>query len=759
MVKRKNNAKMKIVKILSMLAVAASVVCSCSREDAEPAGPSSDAVLSVVFSAGDVSTRVYYDEIVNVCWSAEDRIGVFADRQGVSAADNAVFECSLSEGGRKASFSGEISDMGDGDYAVLAYYPYDETVSGNVADGTLKGCLPATQNMYVRGEGKNDSYDASADWLTATSALSAEGGVAVGEPLVFKRLFAPVRLTVTDTGSLLGEGEKILSVSISVPEPVILAGEFTADLAADAVSFDSPTNKVTVETPSGYEAPADYYFIVNPVEVAELEGREVTIEVVTTAGRYVMTRNGGKFTRGILNTATVNLEPSSIGDVQTVTVAESAEAMSRYTVVDLATSSIYTDREGYGVTGLPDKFATWKAAITGIKTRLGGTMTASQDGKVYIMTRENRSQLMQDNGWIAETPAAGGTAMTENSSGNPVLIIWSKTVNAGESVAIPGSLTDVSFGGFIPIAPNIELPPMPDAERIVVASSTDVPYTVINLSESRKLYTDRDYEIENLPAEYASWQAATCGIQTRLGGTIVSEREGNIYVITRANRESNMTAAGWTPVTPLSDESGTGIHETDSDRSLLVIWTRTVKAGEIVSIPTPGGFGGITPIAPSIEVPDIPTVESVIVDSGGATQYRITDLAGNPLFNENRSDYIVNLPEKYASWKIASTNISFQRLGGTITSSQDGKVFMLTHTKFRNVMIAAGWTPETPVSLDDANIMKLSNGHCVTVWSKVVKASEVVPIPSENVSDTDYAPDNWGVYCPIAPSITLPANE
>ena len=195
-------------------------------------------------------------------------------------------------------------------------------------------------------------------------------------------------------------------------------------------------------------------------------------------------------------------------------------------------------------------------------------MTALQDGKVYIMTRENRSQLMQDNGWIAETPAAGETAMTENSSGNPVLIIWSKTVNAGESVAIPGSLTDVSFGGFIPIAPNIELPPMPDAERIVVASSTDVPYTVINLSESRKLYTDRDYEIENLPAEYASWQAATCGIQTRLGGTIVSEREGNIYVITRANRESNMTAAGWTPVTPLSDESDTGIHETDSDRSL-----------------------------------------------------------------------------------------------------------------------------------------------------------------------------------------------
>ena len=55
---------MKIVKILSMLAVAASVVCSCSREDAEPAGPSSDAVLSVVFSAGEVSTRVYYDEIV-----------------------------------------------------------------------------------------------------------------------------------------------------------------------------------------------------------------------------------------------------------------------------------------------------------------------------------------------------------------------------------------------------------------------------------------------------------------------------------------------------------------------------------------------------------------------------------------------------------------------------------------------------------------------------------------------------------------------
>lgn len=299
-----------------------------------------------------------------------------------------------------------------------------------------------------------------------------------------------------------------------------------------------------------------------------------------------------------------------------------------------------------------------------------------------------------------------------------------------------------------------EVVPYRDAETVTVESGSSEQYEIGSLATDN-LYTDRDYVIENLPRSFAQWQVARCGIKGRLGGTITADDTGLVYVVARTTHSSLMEAEGWSAVSPVNNDNGNAV--TDSSGAVMVIWSKVAEKGVPVDIPKPTDsyFGTILPIAPHILQPEVPIVRNITVESGTDVPYRLTDLAGKPLFNETRSDYMANLPAEYSSWKIASTNISFQRLGGTITAGEEGMIFMLTHTKFKEVMTAAGWKAVTPADKADAGILLLGNGHFMTIWSRKVSAGEVVPIPDTNVSGDDNTPDNWGVYCPIAPSITI----
>lgn len=248
---------------------------------------------------------------------------------------------------------------------------------------------------------------------------------------------------------------------------------------------------------------------------------------------------------------------------------------------------------------------------------------------------------------------------------------------------------------------------------------------------------------------------ARCGIKGRIRRYDYGDDTGLVYVVARTTHSSLMEAEGWSAVSPVNNDNGDAV--TDSSGAVMVIWSKVAEKSVAVDIPKPTDsyFGTILPIAPHILQPEVPIVRNITVESGTDVPYRLTDLAGKPLFNETRSDYMANLPAEYSSWKIASTNISFQRLGGTITAGEEGMIFMLTHTKFKEVMTAAGWKAVTPTDKADAGILLLGNGHFMTIWSRKVSAGEVVPIPDTNVSGDDNTPDNWGVYCPIAPSITI----
>lgn len=156
---------------------------------------------------------------------------------------------------------------------------------------------------------------------------------------------------------------------------------------------------------------------------------------------------------------------SSSGDAETVTIVGTS---GEYELSSLRQGGIlYADRSYTVTRNLPDKFTTWQAAITDIRSKPGGAMVPSTSGKVYVMTRTNRADQMLQAGWQAETPYGESDDSCIFDSSDSRLVIWSKQATAGARTVIPSS-DDNYIGGFIPIAPRIVLP---ESELVSVRGS------------------------------------------------------------------------------------------------------------------------------------------------------------------------------------------------------------------------------------------------------------------------------------------------
>ena len=156
---------------------------------------------------------------------------------------------------------------------------------------------------------------------------------------------------------------------------------------------------------------------------------------------------------------------SSSGDAETVTIVGTS---GEYELSSLRQGGIlYADRSYTVTRNLPDKFTTWQAAITDIRSKPGGAMVPSTSGKVYVMTRTNRADQMLQAGWQAETPYGESDDSCIFDSSDSRLVIWSKQAMAGARTVIPSS-DDNYIGGFIPIAPRIVLP---ESELVSVRGS------------------------------------------------------------------------------------------------------------------------------------------------------------------------------------------------------------------------------------------------------------------------------------------------
>lgn len=605
---------MKIMKTRNLL-IALSLVAvsaSCAKENVgENANDSYTETFKVSFSTDKVETKVFYDKTENVCWAEGDAIGVFADNGACPSADNLQVTGEVAEGGATATFNAELTYAGDGDYSVVAYYPYRSSVSYNKETSLLASSIPNVQSMY-KGV-NNDSYDPNADFLIATPSLNVADGEVTAGALEFTRIFAPVCLTFNDSENKMAADEMIASVVLSVPEEVAVAGNFKVNVNTGDLQFSKVVNSVMVTLDEGYKAGSEVYMVVAPVAAETLAGKTVEITVHTTHASYKFTKTGGKFTAGKLNGATLDLKDATvIGSASAVTLHKAEANTEEWTITNFAVGTAIQTTRTFAPKFIPSAFTGWQVAINSHNVRLGGTIVPQTDGRVYMITRAAAKNQMLEEGWAPATPVNGITDFILDDNGATKILVWTKIAKEGDE--INHVLTEGTWNPAQVIAPSIELyvPTLSDVQSITVKDWTKCngnEYTLIDLPAAGVggLVSDRaDYTLSYVPEQFNGWKALATKRNQAHGGTIVPATSGYIYIIATRHYTSwinILTNDGWEPITEVTDE-------TAEDFVLLktikyAFYKRAVTAGEEVSIPDPRVFDKLRdhyffPIAPSI---------------------------------------------------------------------------------------------------------------------------------------------------------------
>lgn len=616
---------MKIMKTRNLL-IALSLVAvsaSCAKESVGDNAENNtyNDTFKVTLNTGKVETKVYYDKTENVCWAEGDAIGIFANNGSCPSADNLQVLGEVSEGGATATFNAELTYAGDGDYSVVAYYPYRSSVSFDKETSLLASSIPGVQTMY-KGP-NNDSYDPNADFLIATPALNVSGDEVTTGALEFNRIFAPVCFTFNDSQNIMAEDEMIASVVLSVPEGVAVAGNFKVNVQTGELQFSKVKNSVMVTLDEGYKAGSEVYMVVAPVAAETLAGQNVVITVHTTHASYQITKTGGKFLAGKLNGATLDLKDATvINAASSVTLHKAETNTEEWAITDFAVGTAIQTTRTFAPKYIPSSFTGYKVAINSHNVRLGGTIVPETDGRVYMITRPAAKNQMLEEGWAPATPVNGITNFILDDSGETKILAWTKIAKAGDE--INHVLTEGTWNPAQVIAPSIELyvPTLSDVQSITVKDWTiDVTdkstagYKVIDLPAAGivGLVTDRanqtnnsGYSLSYVPDQFNGWKALATPRQTAYGGNIIPASDGYIYIIGCRNYTSwikQLTDNGWEAITNVTDTSAEDyvLFNTKS----YAFYRKAVSKGDVVAIPDPSVFDTVRdyyyfPIAPSI---------------------------------------------------------------------------------------------------------------------------------------------------------------
>ncbi len=202
---------------------------SCTDTLSDQIKPEQQTTIYANVDADGLNSRSAIDPMpylgghVGVLWSPGDALGVFGP-----SIRNAKFDCSATTPVGRAAFTGACTDP------QYAYYPYDPVNDGKEATA-LSGSLPAIQ-----------TYDPSTGTLQGDYKVGSPRKDAENE-FDFSHIFALLRFNVEATGTEI-EGEKLISVEISLPAERKLAGDFTFSAVDGSYTFTGNTsNSVKVK--------------------------------------------------------------------------------------------------------------------------------------------------------------------------------------------------------------------------------------------------------------------------------------------------------------------------------------------------------------------------------------------------------------------------------------------------------------------------------------------------------------------------------
>ena len=155
-----------------------------------------------------------------ILWTPDDCIGVY----GSEGTENAKFASSSTGAVPEAEFSGTLPS---GEEPAYAYYPYSADNDGSDASA-VRGTLNLEQTFDFT-EGKLES-----DYKVGTPTFFSIDGSRY--EFTFTHLFSLLKFDIDATGSAL-EGDRLESITLSLPSGRRLGGDFTFDVTSGDVTW------------------------------------------------------------------------------------------------------------------------------------------------------------------------------------------------------------------------------------------------------------------------------------------------------------------------------------------------------------------------------------------------------------------------------------------------------------------------------------------------------------------------------------------
>lgn len=284
-----------IFKIFA-LTIAVALTFSCAKDPVK-SDQAKDNVKVVHFSTTPVTKTVFgtpSGSSLPTLWT--DTYCVAVSLNYATAKKSTTLE--VGAGSTTANFSAEIADDDSGAYKFIAVSPYDSYVSASSSYTSVQFNVPTAQTPLAASPDEKaqillGQYDAGSTFPTSVT-------------MNFDHLTAYGKISFSNLA--LQEGETVASVSLTASEN--WAGRFYyyiedhGDYNAGDIQANSASSTITITT----DKTSDIWFGCAPVD---LGGKTMDVVVTTNTGttysRTITIPTGKKFTAGVVNSFTINM--------------------------------------------------------------------------------------------------------------------------------------------------------------------------------------------------------------------------------------------------------------------------------------------------------------------------------------------------------------------------------------------------------------------------------------------------------------------
>ncbi len=302
---------MKFFNKIMLIVAAAATMVACQKE--ETFAPSKSVKLTVNAEAEALQndTRTYIDNTNTILWGAEESMTVSCYDVAAASSHFATATTTEYADQSKASFTFEFTGLNaeSTNFVLGGVYPTAACVSSDLVSA-FKVSLPAKQSATA------NSYDPAAYIMVAQPVEVST--LPESLMMTYRRATALNKVTLT------GIDDDIVSVTITAPEDVVLAGRRYFNLTEGTANeiYYGQTNEVTVSYNEALVGGYDMDVWFTSWESSIAEGAELTICAKSETTSYTRTitanANGISFKEGFLNLLTVNM---AADDVVVETVA------------------------------------------------------------------------------------------------------------------------------------------------------------------------------------------------------------------------------------------------------------------------------------------------------------------------------------------------------------------------------------------------------------------------------------------------------